>query len=29
MVGIVVVALAEIIVQFVLNRASNAGTGTF
>lgn len=28
-VGIVVVALAEIIVQFVLNRASNAGTGTF
>lgn len=29
MVGIVVVALAEIIVQFVLNRANNAGTGTF
>ncbi|MEK7472379.1 MAG: hypothetical protein AAB624_03990, partial [Patescibacteria group bacterium] len=27
LVGIVVVALAEIIVQFVLNRASNAGTG--
>lgn len=29
MVGIVVVALAEIIVQFVLNRATNAGTGSF
>ncbi len=29
MVGIVVVALAQIIVQFVLNRATNAGTGTF
>lgn len=28
-VGIVVVALAEIIVQFVLNRATNAGTGSF
>jgi len=29
LVGIVVVALAEIIVQFVLNRATNAGTGSF
>lgn len=29
MVGIVVVALAEIIVQFVLNRATNAGSGSF
>lgn len=28
-VGIVVVALAQIIVQFVLNRANNTGTGTF
>lgn len=29
LVGIVVVALAEIIIQFVLNRANNAGSGTF
>lgn len=28
-VGIIVVALAEIIVQFALNRANNAGSGSF
>lgn len=29
LVGVVVVVLAEVLVQFVLNRATNAGTGSF
>lgn len=29
LVGIVVVVLAEVLVQFVLNRATNAGSGSF